>query len=113
MVGFRVGIHHFRDTANEPDDALGVEVPRGSFASEEHGFPDELRALLRAGPLQVAVTLDDCQCIKQLALVPAVAVSRWPRRREGGALLVDSLDVHVEHGGGVNVEAPSALQIHS
>ena len=84
MVGISVRIHNITNPADEPDDALGVEVPRGSFASEEHGFPHELRALLRAGPLQVAVTLDDCQCIGQLALVPAVAVSRWPRRREGG-----------------------------
>jgi hypothetical protein len=75
MVGFSVRIHHITNSADEPDDAFGVEVPRGSFSREKHSFSDELRALLRARPLQVAVTLDNCQCVEQLPLVSARGVS--------------------------------------
>jgi hypothetical protein len=70
VVGVRVSINQLGNTANEPDDALGIEVSGGSFSREKYGFSHELRALFWGRSLQITVTLDDGQGIQQLPLVP-------------------------------------------
>lgn len=86
VFGFAVVVDDVADLVDELDDALGVVVGGGGLSGEHDGSGDDLLPLFGGEFLDPEVPPDDVEDVHELPLV-----------------LVDSLDLDVEHAVGVDV----------
>ncbi len=87
-----VVVHDLTHSSHQSDHLLGHVVGRGSLATEDADAGHELLALLWAGGLDLQVAVDDGEHVQMLALV-----------------LVDALDLDIEHGVGGHINTHIGL----